>query len=112
VGSDPDVVFFFLLPGIPPKKNYTLQIFKKGFNMKKQSEGFFGLHFDFHAGSDCMEVGKNVTDEMVRKIIETLKPDYIRLFTKYLQYFSFFLLIFCKLMCYNVSEETANSRTK
>ena len=46
--------------------------------MKKRSEGFFGLHFDFHAGSDCTEVGKNVTDEMVREIIETLKPDYIQ----------------------------------
>ena len=46
--------------------------------MKKRSEGFFGLHFDFHAGADCVEVGKNVTPEMVREIIETLKPDYIQ----------------------------------
>ncbi|MCL2813235.1 MAG: hypothetical protein FWD23_01400 [Oscillospiraceae bacterium] len=46
--------------------------------MKKRSEGFFGLHFDFHAGADCVEVGKNVTHEMVREIIETLKPDYIQ----------------------------------
>ena len=46
--------------------------------MKKRSEGFFGLHFDFHAGSDCTEVGKNVTDEMIREIIETLNPDYIQ----------------------------------
>ena len=46
--------------------------------MKKRSEGFFGLHFDFHAGADCTEVGKNVTEEMVREIIETLKPDYIQ----------------------------------
>ena len=46
--------------------------------MKKRSEGFFGLHFDFHAGSDCIEVGKTVNDEMIREIIETLKPDYIQ----------------------------------
>ena len=46
--------------------------------MKKRSEGFFGLHFDFHAGADCIEVGKNVTDEMIREIIETLHPDFIQ----------------------------------
>ena len=46
--------------------------------MKKRSEGFFGLHFDFHAGADCVEVGKTVTEEMVREIIETLQPDYIQ----------------------------------
>jgi hypothetical protein len=46
--------------------------------MKKRSEGFFGLHFDFHAGADCMEVGKTVTEEMIREIIETLRPDYIQ----------------------------------
>ena len=46
--------------------------------MKKRSEGFFGLHFDFHAGADCTEIGKNVTEDMVREIIETLFPDYIQ----------------------------------
>jgi len=46
--------------------------------MKKRSEGFFGLHFDFHAGKDCTEVGKNVTEEMIREIVETLNPDYIQ----------------------------------
>ena len=44
----------------------------------KRSEGFFGLHFDFHAGADCVEVGKTITEEMVREIIETLRPDYIQ----------------------------------
>ena len=46
--------------------------------MKKRSEGFFGLHFDFHAGADCNEIGKNMSDDMVREIIEILKPDYIQ----------------------------------
>jgi len=46
--------------------------------MKKRSEGFFGLHFDFHANPNCTEIGKNVTDDMVREIIETLRPDYIQ----------------------------------
>ena len=44
----------------------------------KRSEGFFGLHFDFHAGADCTEVGKTVTHEMIREIVETLRPDYIQ----------------------------------
>ena len=44
----------------------------------KRSEGYFGLHFDFHAGADCTEVGKTVTEEMIREIIETLRPDYIQ----------------------------------
>ncbi|MCL2517373.1 MAG: hypothetical protein FWF15_02305 [Oscillospiraceae bacterium] len=46
--------------------------------IKKRSEGFFGLHFDFHAGADCTEVGKTVTEEMIREIIETLNPDFIQ----------------------------------
>jgi hypothetical protein len=46
--------------------------------MKKRSEGFFGLHFDFHAGADCTEIGKTVTEEMIREIIETLRPDFIQ----------------------------------
>ena len=46
--------------------------------MKKRSEGFFGLHFDFHAGADCTKVGKDVTEEMIFEIIKTLNPDYIQ----------------------------------
>jgi len=46
--------------------------------MKKRSEGFFGLHFDFHSGAAETEIGKNTTEEMVREIIETLSPDYIQ----------------------------------
>ena len=46
--------------------------------MKKRSEGFFGLHFDFHAGPDCTEIGATVTEDMIREIIETLRPDYIQ----------------------------------
>jgi hypothetical protein len=42
--------------------------------MKKRSEGFFGLHFDFHANENCAEVGKNITEERVREIIATLQP--------------------------------------
>ena len=45
---------------------------------KKRSEGFFGLHFDFHAGADCAEVGKTVSEEMIREVVEMMRPDYIQ----------------------------------
>ena len=44
----------------------------------RRSESFFGLHFDFHAGEDCKEVGKNVTPEMVKAILDAAKPDYVQ----------------------------------
>ncbi len=44
----------------------------------KRSESFFGIHFDFHAGPDCTEVGKNTTPEMINAIIDKVKPDYLQ----------------------------------
>ena len=44
----------------------------------KRSESFFGIHFDFHAGPDCTEVGKNTTPEMINTIIDLVKPDYVQ----------------------------------
>ncbi len=44
----------------------------------RRSESFLGVHFDFHAGSDCNEVGKNTTPEMVNTIIDMIHPDYLQ----------------------------------
>lgn len=44
----------------------------------RRSQSFFGLHFDFHAGDDCKEIGKRVTPAMVEQIIRMVKPDYIQ----------------------------------
>ncbi|MCR4440331.1 MAG: hypothetical protein QHJ34_13845 [bacterium] len=44
----------------------------------KRSESFLGIHFDFHAGDDCKEIGKYVSREMVEYIIDTVKPDYVQ----------------------------------
>ena len=44
----------------------------------RRSESFLGIHFDFHAGDDCKEIGKNVTRKMVEKIIDQVHPDYIQ----------------------------------
>ena len=43
-----------------------------------RAESFLGIHFDFHAGPDCMEVGKNTTPEMIESIINMVKPDYLQ----------------------------------
>ncbi len=44
----------------------------------RRENSFFGLHFDFHAGPDCNEVGKNVDREMVESILDMAQPDYIQ----------------------------------
>jgi hypothetical protein len=44
----------------------------------RRSESFLGIHFDFHAGADCTEIGKNVDRAMVEYILDTVKPDYVQ----------------------------------
>ena len=44
----------------------------------RRADSFLGVHFDFHAGYDCTEVGKNVTPEMIERIIDLVHPDYIQ----------------------------------
>ncbi len=43
-----------------------------------RAHSYFGLHFDFHAGPDCKEVGKNVDAAMVNNLIDQVKPDFIQ----------------------------------
>lgn len=45
----------------------------------RRADSYFGIHFDFHAGPDCKEIGKNTTPEMVDKIIDAAHPDYIQI---------------------------------
>jgi len=52
------------------KKDYPLRL--------RRSESFLGVHFDFHAGDDCKEIGKGVDREMVEYIIEKVRPDYVQ----------------------------------
>lgn len=44
----------------------------------RRADSFLGIHFDFHAGYDCTEIGKNVDREMVEYIIDTVHPDYVQ----------------------------------
>jgi hypothetical protein len=39
-------------------------------NRLKRSESFLGIHFDFHAGPDGKEIGKNTTREMIEAILD------------------------------------------
>ncbi|OHB78835.1 MAG: hypothetical protein A2W31_17415 [Planctomycetes bacterium RBG_16_64_10] len=43
-----------------------------------RADSFLGIHFDFHAGDDCTEIGKHVTPEMIEQIIDAVHPDYIQ----------------------------------
>jgi len=45
----------------------------------KRSDSFLGIHFDFHAGKDCVEVGKNTTPDMIESIINQVRPDYLQI---------------------------------
>ena len=45
----------------------------------RRNESFFGIHFDFHAGNDCVEMGKNTTPEMINAIIDMVHPDYLQI---------------------------------
>ena len=45
----------------------------------KRADSFLGVHFDFHAGHDCTEIGKNTTREMIENIINQIHPDYLQI---------------------------------
>jgi hypothetical protein len=45
----------------------------------KRADSFFGIHFDFHAGLDCTNVGANTTAAMVENIIGLVHPDYLQI---------------------------------
>jgi len=44
----------------------------------RRADSFLGVHFDFHAGEDCVEIGRDVTHRMVDAIIDAVRPDYVQ----------------------------------
>jgi len=44
----------------------------------KRSEAFWGIHFDFHAGRDCRQMGRTLTRKMLREMLTLVKPDYVQ----------------------------------
>jgi len=51
-------------------------------NKKRRNESFFGLHFDFHAGSDQRNIGENCDPDTIERLIREVRPDYIQCDTK------------------------------
>jgi hypothetical protein len=45
----------------------------------KRADAFLGIHFDFHAGDDCDQVGARTTPEMVELVIHKVQPDYLQI---------------------------------
>jgi len=45
----------------------------------KRADAFLGIHFDFHAGKDCTNVGQRTTPEMVALVMDKVRPDYIQI---------------------------------
>jgi hypothetical protein len=44
-----------------------------------RGDAFLGIHFDFHAGEDCDQVGQRTTPGMIERIIDKVQPDYIQI---------------------------------
>lgn len=45
---------------------------------KKRSESFFGLHFDLHPNEKDTALGRDVTEEMVERLLAATKPDFVQ----------------------------------
>jgi hypothetical protein len=50
-----------------------------GATAPRRADSFLGIHFDFHAGPDCTNVGARTTREMVTAVIDKVRPDYIQI---------------------------------
>lgn len=45
--------------------------------MKRRSESFFGLHLDLHPTNEDVNLGADLSEANIRKLIEEVNPDYI-----------------------------------
>lgn len=45
---------------------------------RKRKDCFFGVHFDFHAAQDCVAIGENTTEEQIREMLDTVRPDFVQ----------------------------------
>jgi hypothetical protein len=44
----------------------------------RRADSFFGLHFDLHPGEKDMMLGRDVSAEMVERLLAAAKPDYVQ----------------------------------
>lgn len=45
----------------------------------KRADGFFGLHFDFHASLDDKNMGETLTEGMIDSLLTAVKPDFVQI---------------------------------
>lgn len=60
----------FLVPAIPAADSPP---------RLKRADSFLGIHFDFHGGPNDKGVGQNTTPEMINRIIDLVRPDYLQI---------------------------------
>jgi len=44
----------------------------------RRADCFFGIHLDFHAGEDCINIGKNFSEALIDSFLTLVKPDFIQ----------------------------------
>lgn len=50
--------------------------------MRKRSDCFFGLHFDFHASAASTGIGSDFDEEQLDRLLKAVKPDFVQCDTK------------------------------
>jgi hypothetical protein len=50
----------------------------KGNTAPKRADSFFGLHFDLHPKKDDTILGRDITEDMVLRLLDEVKPDYVQ----------------------------------
>jgi hypothetical protein len=45
---------------------------------KRRAQSFFGLHFDLHPRATDTELGADVTEEMIERLLRRVRPDYVQ----------------------------------
>jgi hypothetical protein len=46
--------------------------------IKKRSDCFFGVHFDFHADENSNKIGENFSASLIDSLLTVAKPDFIQ----------------------------------
>ena len=61
---------------------YVKNSCERGNLVKRRSESFFGMHFDFHAKKDQVNIGSFCDYETIDRLLREVKPDYVQCDTK------------------------------
>ena len=48
----------------------------------KRKDCFFGMHFDFHANASSKDIGKELDENVIAKIVDQIQPDFMQCDTK------------------------------